>query len=131
MSLLKNSVVALTILTGFPPSAIAHDVHRVSSAALHILSNGEHFSGFFFLGILTGLFASLAGSRRRSVGLCMAAIPFFLLSSGSHVSLVEPGGIIFAVGFLSTGFLIMFVAGNAAIRVLHDTDANEKSVKKD
>ena len=61
----------------------------------------------------------------------MAAIPFFLLSSGSHVSLVEPSGIIFAVGFLSTGFLIMFVAGNAAIRVLHDTNSNEKSVKKD
>ena len=106
MSLLKISVVALT---GFTPSAIAHDVNRVSSAALHILSNGEHFSGFFFLGILTGLFASLAGGWRRSVGLWMAAIPFFPLSRGSHVSLVEPGGIIFAVGFFATLFCVHHV----------------------
>ena len=131
MSFLKKSIMALTALIATTPFATAHDAGPGSSAVLHILSNGEHFSGFLFIGVLLGLLISLAGGWRESRVGWMAAVPFFLLSSDSHVSLIEPGGIIFAVGFLSAGFFIMFVAGNAAATILRDANPNEKSVKKE
>ena len=131
MSLLKKSIMALITLIATTPFAIAHDADPESSAALHILSNGEHFSGFLFIGVLVGLFVSLSGGWRKSGVVCMAAVPFFLLSSDSHVPLIEPGGIIFAIGFLSAGFFIIFVAGNAAATILRDANPNEKSVKKE
>ena len=131
MSVLKKSIMALTTLIATTPFAIAHDADPGSSAALHILSNGEHFSGFLFIGVLVGLFVSLAGGWRKSGVVWMAAVPFFLLSSDSHVPLIEPGGIIFAIGFLSAGFFIIFVAGNAAATILRDANPNEKSVKKE
>ena len=131
MSLLKISIIALTMSIGSASSAIAHDAALASSAALHILSNGEHLSGFFFIGVLVGLFVGLTGGWRESGVFWIAAVPFFLLSSDSHVSLIEPGGIIFAIGFLSAGFLIMFVAGNAAAAILRDINPNEKNVKRE
>ena len=131
MSLLKISIIALTMSIGSASSAIAHDAALASSAALHILSNGEHLSGFFFIGVLVGLFVGLADGWRKSGVIWITAIPFFLLSSDSHVSLVEPGGIVFAIGFLSSGFFIVFVAGNAVTAILRDTNPNEKTVKKE
>ena len=131
MSFLKKSIMALITLIATTPFAIAHDADPGSSAALHILSNGEHFSGFLFIGVLVGLFVSLSGGWRESGVVWMAAGPFFLLSSDSHVPLIEPGGIIFAIGFLSAGFFIMFIAGNAAATILRDANPNEKSVKKE
>ena len=123
--------MAVTMLIGSASFASAHDADLASSAALHILSNGEHFSGFFFIGVLVGLFVSLAGGWRKSGVIWITAVPFFLLSSDSHVSLIEPGGIIFAIGFLSAGFLIMFVASNAAAAILRDTNPTEKTAKKE
>mgnify|MGYP001295268113 CR=1 FL=1 len=131
MSLLKISIIALTMSIGSASSAIAHDAALASSAALHILSNGEHLSGFFFIGVLVGIFISLAGGWRKSGVIWITAIPFFLLSSDSHVSLIEPGGIIFAIGFLSSGFLIIFLAGNTAAAILRNTNPDEETVKKE
>ena len=131
MSFLKKSIIALAMLIATAPFAIAHDADPSSSAALHILSKGEHFSGFLFIGVLVGLFVSLAGGWRRSGVIRMTAVPFFLISSDSHVSLIGPGGIIFAVGFLSAGFLIMFFAGNATAAMLRDANPNKEPVKKE
>ena len=131
MNFLQNSIMMLTTLIATIRFAIAHDADPGSSAALHILSNGEHFSGFLFIGVLLGLFVSLSGSWRKSGFVWMATVPFFLLSSDSHLPLIEPGGIIFAVGFLSAGFFIMSVAGAAAATILRNANPDEKLVKKE
>ena len=131
MSLPKISTMALIIFIGSAPSAIAHDADLASSATLHILNNGEHFSGFVFLGVLVGLFIILAGGWQKSRIIWITAIPFFLLSSDSHVSLIEVDGIIFAIGFLSSGLLIMFVTGNAVMKILRYTNPDERNVKKE
>ena len=125
MSLFKKFIIALTISISMMQYAIAHDAVPGSSAVLHILSNGEHFSGFFFIGVLVGLFVCLAGGWQKSRFVWITAIPFFLLSSDSHVSVIEPGGITFAIGFLSSGFFIMFVVGNAAAAFLRDNNFNK------
>ena len=129
MSFLKKSIMALTALIATTPFATAHDAGPGSSAVLHILSNGLHFSGFLFIGVLVGLF--VPSRRLAEIWSCMDGRRTLLSSSSdSHVPLIEPGGIIFAIGFLSAGF-IMFIAGNAAAMILRDANPNEKSVKKE
>ena len=131
MSLLKKSIMVLIMLISTASFAIAHDTDPGSSAVLHILSNGKHCSAFLFIGVLIGLFVSLTGEWQKSRVIWIVGLPFFLISSDSHVSLIEPGGIIFAIGFLSAGLLIMFGACNAAAVVLRQANPNDRTVKKE
>lgn len=98
-----------------PVSALAHPAAPGSSGFLHALASADHFTGFFVIGAMCGLYLHLFRGRLYVYG---SLLPFVLLASHDHAPVADQAGLVFALGFLGAGFVIAFAAVRLAMALV-------------
>ncbi len=102
----KLTVYTIFICLLASPSE-AHETVSGASGFLHVVSNANHFSGFFIMGLIGGLHAYLFGARSFIIA---SFLMVAMLASYAHMPFSTTSGIIFSLGFLGASVAAAFAA---------------------
>lgn len=126
---LSRSFIASIVLSATTASAaMAHEPLAGDSGVLHVLARADHFAGFVIIGAMSGLYLYLSRDRLYLFG---CVLPFVILASHAHAPITSQAGLVFAMGFLSAGFLIAYAAALFGMALIKQLSPRRPRLERD
>ena len=109
-------------------AARAHNVDMDGSGFVHVISDIDHSLGFVLIGMFGGFYIYLFGSKRY-VFACM--VPFAALGANSHAAILTGAGIVFSLGFLTAGVVLVCAALSLAATLMEWLGVPKSKAQRD